>query len=43
MEPDSVEQYLVHILTPVYRIVEDDSIKDSQMGEWGNPILENIS
>lgn len=32
MEGSRLEQFLVHILTPVYRITEDDTIRDSQMG-----------
>jgi U3 small nucleolar RNA-associated protein 20 len=27
------ERFLVHLLTPVYHLVEDDTIKDSRMGE----------
>ena len=34
MEPDRLETFLVHILTPVYRIVEDGTIRDHQMGEF---------
>lgn len=34
MEAERLEQFLVHILTPVYRIVEDDTIRDSQMGTF---------
>ena len=33
MEATSLERFLVHILTPVYRLVEDDTIRDSQMGK----------
>lgn len=33
MEPDRLEKFLIHILTPVYRIVEDDTIRDPQMGK----------
>ncbi|KAH9485782.1 U3 small nucleolar RNA-associated protein 20 [Psilocybe cubensis] len=33
MEAERLEQFLVHILTPVYRIIEDDTIRDSQMEE----------
>lgn len=29
---DDVAQFLTHILVPVYRIIEDDTIQDSQMG-----------
>ena len=31
MEATRLERFLVHILTPVYRLVEDDTIRDSQM------------
>jgi U3 small nucleolar RNA-associated protein 20 len=33
MDPPRLEEFLVHILTPVYRLVEDDTIRDSQMSE----------
>jgi hypothetical protein len=33
MEPERLENFLVHILIPVYRIAEDDTIRDPQMGE----------
>jgi len=33
MEAARLEQFLVHILTPVYRLTEDDTIRDSQMGK----------
>ncbi|PPQ91255.1 hypothetical protein CVT25_006372 [Psilocybe cyanescens] len=33
MEAARLEQFLVHILTPVYRITEDDTIRDTQMEE----------
>lgn len=33
MEATSLERFLVHILTPVYRLIEDDTIRDSQMGK----------
>ncbi|KAF9524997.1 hypothetical protein CPB83DRAFT_570885 [Crepidotus variabilis] len=33
MEPERLEKFLVHILTPVYRIIEDDTIRDGQMDE----------
>lgn len=31
MEPSTLELFLVHILNPVYRITEDDTIHDDQM------------
>jgi len=27
-----LERYLVHILTPVYRVIDDDSIHDPHIG-----------
>lgn len=33
MDAARLEQFLVHILTPVYRLTEDDTIRDSQMGK----------
>ncbi|KAG7447295.1 uncharacterized protein BT62DRAFT_948312 [Guyanagaster necrorhizus] len=33
LEPERLEMYLVHILSPVYRIIEDDTIRDQQMDE----------
>ena len=32
MEPIKLESFLVHVLTPVYRLTEDDTVRDSQMG-----------
>ncbi|KAK0463186.1 armadillo-type protein [Desarmillaria tabescens] len=32
LEPKRLEMFLVHILSPVYRIIEDDTIRDQQMG-----------
>jgi hypothetical protein len=32
MEPTKLEAFLVHILTPVYRLTEDDTVRDTQMG-----------
>jgi U3 small nucleolar RNA-associated protein 20 len=34
MEAARLDKFLVHILTPVYRITEDDTIRDPQMGEF---------
>jgi hypothetical protein len=39
MEAANLERFLVHILTPVYRLIEDDTIRDSQMGKCFYPIL----
>ncbi|KAF8305376.1 hypothetical protein DL93DRAFT_356267 [Clavulina sp. PMI_390] len=33
MSKEDVSTFLTHILTPVYRIIEDDTIQDSQMGK----------
>jgi len=33
MDPSRLEIFLVHILSPVYRITEDDTIRDSHMDE----------
>jgi U3 small nucleolar RNA-associated protein 20 len=27
-----LERYLIHILTPVYRIIDDNSIRDAHIG-----------
>lgn len=32
MEPNKLETFLVHILTPVYRLMEDETVRDPQMG-----------
>ena len=32
MDAAGLEQFLAHVLTPVYRLTEDDMIRDSQMG-----------
>ncbi|PVG02408.1 hypothetical protein CPB86DRAFT_577131 [Serendipita vermifera] len=34
MDAVDVEKYLIHILTPVYRISEDDTTQGVEMGEW---------
>lgn len=34
LEGPQVEKFLTHILSPLYRIVEDDTIRDKQMGKW---------
>lgn len=33
MEAALLEIYLVHILSPVYRILDDDTIRDDLMGQ----------
>jgi U3 small nucleolar RNA-associated protein 20 len=35
MSSDDVESFLTHILSPVYRILEDDTIRDVRMGKTG--------
>ncbi|KAF9479084.1 hypothetical protein BDN70DRAFT_879151 [Pholiota conissans] len=40
MEAARLEKFLVHILTPVYRITEDDTIRDSQMEELKTTAIE---
>lgn len=32
MESAKLKNFLIHILTPVYRLTEDDTIRDAQMG-----------
>ena len=41
MEATQLERFLPHILTPVYRITEEDTIRDSGMGRlrWGFVLL----
>lgn len=33
MEADTLERYLVHILTPVYQLINDDTVRDAAIGE----------
>lgn len=33
LEPVQVEKYLMHMLAPVYRITEDDTIRDPHLGK----------
>ncbi|PIL29525.1 hypothetical protein GSI_08333 [Ganoderma sinense ZZ0214-1] len=33
LDAEAVEHFLVHILNPVYRVIEDDTIRDPQMEE----------
>jgi U3 small nucleolar RNA-associated protein 20 len=33
MQASQLEGFLMHILSPVYRITEDDAIRDQRMGE----------
>ncbi|KAF8901183.1 armadillo-type protein, partial [Gymnopilus junonius] len=40
MEAERLEQFLVHILTPVYRLTEEDTIRDSQMEELKTTAIE---
>jgi U3 small nucleolar RNA-associated protein 20 len=34
MDAKRLEKFMVHILTPVYRLREDETIRDPQMGEF---------
>ncbi|KAJ7104174.1 armadillo-type protein, partial [Mycena belliarum] len=40
MDADRLEKFLVHVLTPVYRIAEDDTIRDPQMDELKTICIE---
>ncbi|KAJ7650292.1 armadillo-type protein [Roridomyces roridus] len=40
MDGPRLEKFLVHILTPAYRIVEDDTIRDTQMDELKTICIE---
>ncbi|KAJ6531776.1 armadillo-type protein [Mycena capillaripes] len=40
MDSQRLEKFLVHILTPTYRIAEDDTIRDSQMDELKTVCIE---
>ncbi|KAF8957355.1 armadillo-type protein [Flammula alnicola] len=40
MEAARLEQFLVHVLTPVYRLTEDDTIRDSQIDELKTTAIE---
>ena len=37
LSPDIAEMFLVHILAPVYRITEDESVRDPRMGTFFIP------
>jgi hypothetical protein len=34
MDATRLEKFLVHILTPVYRLREDETVRDPQMGKF---------
>ncbi|KAJ7227174.1 armadillo-type protein [Mycena pura] len=40
MDSGRLEAFLVHVLTPVYRIAEDDTIRDAQMDELKATCIE---
>lgn len=40
MEVGILEKFLVHILTPIYRLVEDDTIRDTQIEELKSTATE---
>ena len=31
VDENKLERYLPHLLSPVYRLIEDDTVKDAQM------------
>lgn len=37
LDPTLLGRYLVHILTPVYRVIDDDSIRDAHIGAASFP------
>lgn len=41
LSADVAETFLVHILTPVYRITEDDSVRDPRMGALVATLVPN--
>ncbi|KAJ6576399.1 armadillo-type protein [Mycena vulgaris] len=40
MDAERLEKFLVHVLTPAYRIAEDDTIRDPQMDELKTVCIE---
>ncbi|KAI9508384.1 armadillo-type protein [Russula earlei] len=40
MEASRLQKYLIHILSPIYRITEDDTIRDQPMGEYLSLLVE---
>ncbi|KAJ7931499.1 armadillo-type protein [Mycena leptocephala] len=40
MDAGRLEKFLIHVLTPAYRIAEDDTIRDSQMDELKTVCIE---
>jgi U3 small nucleolar RNA-associated protein 20 len=34
MEVPLLQEFLIHILSPIYRITEDDTIQNQRMGEY---------
>ncbi|KAF8991462.1 armadillo-type protein [Cyathus striatus] len=43
MEASRLEQFLIHILTPAYRLTEDDTIRDTQIDELKTTAQELIT
>lgn len=41
LDAAKVERFLVHILSPVYRFIEDDTIRDPHMGTFIVRLLLN--
>ena len=39
MDAARLEDFLVHILTPVYRLLEDETIRDSQMSQLKSSVF----
>jgi len=40
MEATVLQEFLIHILSPIYRITEDDTIRDQQMDELKTTAVE---
>ncbi|EAU91851.2 U3 snoRNP protein Utp20 [Coprinopsis cinerea okayama7 len=40
LEPKRLEQFLTHILSPLYRIIEEDTIRDDQLEELKTTAIE---
>ncbi len=34
MEASLLQEFLIHILSPIYRITEDDTVRDERMGRY---------
>ncbi|KAJ3843214.1 hypothetical protein F5878DRAFT_721627 [Lentinula raphanica] len=40
LDATALERFLIHILSPIYRIIEDDTIRDSKMNELKDTAVE---